>query len=312
MKKINCMWLVVGSWLLLTTNDLLPTNYCYAQTDTTLSTITAVTTIGLTDYFPIQRDLSGTYTWRRITGQSMWDRITDTTEARITTLLNASNSWNGINNFDGATFNANAHGTVTFNDSTKMGSAALPFYTQRLYPLTTGGYIGTSSNPYTTMYANYFMIVNPTGAPGDTVQISYDGINIKFNAPITGEIDSLVVSTITANQSTYTIANITDSIITFDATNTSLVLLSTPGDVTSPGISKIADAYADIGKEVTIFNTSQTDTVLFKQYSAGDDNLFLAGNFYMGQNDVLVIQRVGILPGISWIEKSRSTNVNAP
>lgn len=269
-----------------------------------LSTMDSVTSFQPTDLFWLNTKPSSSFLNRKVSWSYLRSNMIDYIDG-------LANTWALRQTFNGGTFGSAPNGQLIAQDSVNFVSA-YPFLVNYIDRTVASSRIGTTASPFLAVYAKNFIIPNAGGTDSVVIGLNDNEDAVKIIGNVQVDIDSAVVSNIVLTQSTYSVANIGDSIITFADTATSLILLATPGDVTSPGISKIEHAYAPLGQEITIFNTSSTDTVLFKQYSAGDDNLFLAGNFYMGQNDVLVIQRVGILPGVAWIEKSRSTNVNAP
>lgn len=296
--------------LLLTAYCLLP-EITYAQpTYDSVAAFTAKTTIGVTDIFPFQTKVSNKYTWRKITGASMWDRITDTTEARITALLAASNSWAGINNFDGATFNADAHGKVTFADS--VVSATLLNFFAGIFPYNATSFVGSASNPYLRMYSKNFVLVNTAGT--DSVYISIDA-NGKVSIPSltvteTMSIDSSASFDVIAyTPHEYTVPNIGDTILTLTSTNRySMIELDLPGNM-NPGISRIYVQGAQKGMVLRLYNMDASYAAKFNDYVGNDDNLYLSAGFDFGQYDYLELMCVvESIIGQTWIETGRSNN----
>lgn len=313
MKKTDFRSLKLGARIfLITIFYLLTTDYCFAQTTDSVAAFTDKTTIGLTDIFPFQTKVSNKYTWRKITGANMFNRITDTTEARVTALLAASNSWTGINNFDGATFNADAHGVVTFNDSVVMGSAALPFYATRVYPLGTGGFIGTAAKYYTSMYANSFVVMNSGGTDSVVINVNDDGAlsipNLTVTETVT--IDSAASFNVLAFEPhSFSIPNTTDTILTItSADRYSVIMLDLPGDVT-PGISRIYVEGAQKGMVLRIYNDDAIGYCIFKDFVDSDDNLYMTANLTMNKYDYIEFMCVvESIIGQTWMETGRSNN----
>lgn len=287
-------------------------SYAQASYDSVAS-FTAKTTIGVTDIFPFQTKVANKYTWRKITGASMWDRITDTTEARITTLLNASNSWNGINNFDGATFNSGSHGKVLFNgDSVVVTTSIWALWLQRY---SASAIIGNYNAPFFNIYARTFTIVNAYG--NDSASITYDDSTLTFsknveipNLTITDEFimdSSSNFNSIIYKYKLFSIPNTGDTIMTF-TTREPFVELDLPGNVT-PGISRFDMSKATLGQIVRIFNGEVSYTVILKDYVGNDDNLYLSANFTMGKNDIIELMCISPTKGSQiWVEVSRSNN----
>jgi len=286
---------------------------CFGQASyDSVAAFTAKTTIGVTDIFPFQTKVANKYTWRKITGQSMWDRITDTTEARITTLLNASNSWNGINNFDGATFNAGAHGTVTFGDSV-VSLATTRLHQMRRYNAVSN--IAAATEPMNNVYAKAFVVINDT--ENDSCVIFYDDSTLTFSKDIsmpnltiteTVSMDSgTVFNTFVLGIDAYSPITVADTIITFPVGQVPIAAFILPGNLTD-GISRITGTAFTNGQIIVLRNATVPYTILLKDYVSGDDNLYLAGNFTMGYNDILTLMCIAEEPALAWVEVSRSNN----
>lgn len=280
-----------------------------AQTYDSVASFTSKTTIGTTDIIPFQTKVSNKFTWRRMIGSNLWNQITDTTEARITALLNASNSWNGINNFDGATFNAGSHGGITANDSLFMGTGAF-IYSKFIEPGTAGGRVGSASKYYTSMYSQNFVVINSGGT--DSAYINFADGFVTFDRPIIGSYSpdsSSSITNIGYGVYNYTISNMSDSVLTLQDTS-AVIYFNLPGNVANmERIVYAGDEYGS-GRVVKIFNDAAVDIITFKDYDAGDadHNLQLAGDFAMGQYDFLELMYVDIAGTFYWIEISRSNN----
>ncbi|EFK95510.1 hypothetical protein LDC_2476 [sediment metagenome] len=272
-----------------------------------VASFTDKTTIGVTDITPLQTKVANKYTWRKITGLNLWNQITDTTEARITTLLGASNSWNGINDFDGATFNSGSHGKVTFSDSAIFTSRT---EVGTLYPYNATSFIGDAGDPFLRIYSKNFVLINSGGTDSAYINIGSGG---EIEIPrLTVTEQFIMDSSSSLNSIIYTykkfeVPNTGDTIMTF-TTKEPFVELDLPGNVT-PGISRFDITGAAKGQVVRIYNGEASYTIILEDYVSGDDNLYLSANFTMGTNDV--IELMCIDPSVSaqkWIEISRSNN----
>jgi hypothetical protein len=287
---------------------------CFGQASyDSVAAFTAKTTISLTDIFPFQTKVTNKYTWRKITGASMWDRITDTTEARITTLLNASNSWNGINNFDGATFNSGSHGKVLFNGDSVVCTTQM--FTHGIQRTQASSMIGRFDVPFFNIYSKTFTIVNPGG--NDSAQVSYDDSTITFsknismpNLTITGTVNmdsGTVFNTFVLGIDAYSPITVADTIITFPVGQVPIAAFILPGNLTD-GISRITGTAFTNGQIIVLRNATVPYTILLKDRVGGDDNLYLEGNFTMGYNDIITLMCIAEEPALAWVEVSRSNN----
>ena len=299
--------LIMLTCLMLTAYSL----QLYAQaTYDSVAAFTAKTTIGLTDIFPFQTKVSNKYTWRKITGASMWDRITDTTEARITTLLNASNSWNGINNFDGAIFNSGSHGTVLFNGDSVVCTTQM--WTHGIQRYSASSIIGRNTAPFFNVYAKTFTVINTAETDSATISIDASG---KISIPSlvitqTMSIDSSASFNVIAyTPHEYTVPNIGDTILTLTSANRySMIELDLPGNM-NPGISRIYVQGAQKGMVLRLYNMDASYAAKFNDYVGNDDNLYLSAGFDFGQYDYLELMCVvESIIGQTWIETGRSNN----
>lgn len=275
--------------------------YSQASYDS-VAQFTDKSTIGITDIFPFQTKVANKYTWRKLTGANMFNRITDTTEARITALLAASNSWAGINNFDGATFNADAHGRVTFGDS--VSSATLLNFFAGIFPYNSTSFVGSAANPYLRMYSKNFVLVNSGGT--DSAYINIVGGKISMDSlEVTGEVDlpdSATFSGIALSEDNYQPTLTSDSIIVLTSISSSIVI-NPPGSMGSPGIEKITMTGAGNGQLLVVTNR-QAVTIVFQDSNA-DGNLYLATDFSMGQWGHLTLKYNSNI--LKWIEVARSS-----
>ena len=286
---------------------ILLSTVCFGQASyDSVAAFTSKTTISLTDIFPFQTKVANKYTWRKITGTSMWDRITDTTEARITTLLNASNSWNGINNFDGATFNSGSHGKVIYADSVWQQTGS--HYVNWMVPSTSPtGTVGTVGIPYYRMYSKGFVPMNPEG--NDSCVISYDDSTLTFDKTIqAAEIKGL--STISHTDLVYSVPDVADSVDTVGYAN--VVLFSLPG-ANMTNLETIVMSDIPTGSaHIVIFKAQSSDppyTVTLQDRdgtNSSDGNLELSGDFTLTEDDpikLMYIEGEGV-----WYEISESDN----
>lgn len=281
-----------------------------AQTYDSLASFTAVTSLNATDLMPMQIKVSNKYKWRKITGASLWSRMRDTTQAQLTTLLNTSNSWNGINNFDGATFNSGSHGKVTFSDSvifasrTEIGS---------LYPYNATSFMGDQTDPFLRIYSKNFVLVNTAGTDSVVINVGTDGSLSIPNLTISGsmKIDSSATTDVMAfTPHSYTVPNTGDTILTLATANRySLIELDLPGNM-SPGISRLYVQGAQKGMIIRFYNGDASYSMEFEDLVGDDDNLYMAGDFAsMAKYDYIEFQCVvESIVGQTWIETGRSNN----
>ena len=185
-QSILLMAALLLAGLLLTA--ALPTNPTGpgVPADSTVSQLTAVTTAAGTDVLYI---VSGGNS-RKISWSSLMSIIRDSLEARG---YSTAGDWS----FDGATFDAGSAGKVIFNDSTVANAG---FYmngtinrSRSIYPFTNNvSDIGSTSPSYTRyarvaarfIYADQFILTNPSSPSTDTVFFSYDGNKITLSASL--------------------------------------------------------------------------------------------------------------------------------
>lgn len=281
--------------------------FTFAQQDTSLTNILNKTTLSATDIVPFQITSGGNWYWRKITGANFWTQARDTTQAQLTTLLNASNSWNGINNFDGATFNAGSHGGVSVLDSLDWVTA----YGQFLFPPSLGAlsWIGSGAVPYDAIYSQSFVIINSGGSDSMTV-VYEDGVT-TFEGVV--EADTIKgLSTITFYGDGIIPSDVNDSTITIEYTN-SLQFLLPGADMDNLEEIIMSDMpTGDVAHSLYIWiNESQDYNITFQDIdgtNSSDGNLQLNGDFDMDAGDMLHIQWLGNYDGGLWIEVSRSDN----
>ena len=185
-QSILLMAALLLAGLLLTA--ALPTNPTGpgVPADSTVSQLGAVTTAAGTDVLYI---VSGGNS-RKISWSSLMSIIRDSLEARG---YSTAGDWS----FDGATFDAGSAGKVIFNDSTVANAG---FYmngtinrSRSIYPFTNNvSDIGSTSPSYTRyarvaarfIYADQFILTNPSSPSTDTVFFSYDGNKITLSASL--------------------------------------------------------------------------------------------------------------------------------
>ena len=293
----------------------------YAQpTYDSVASFTSVTSLGATDIIPMQIKVSNKYTWRKITGASLWSRMRDTTQAQLTSFKDLSNSWNGINNFDGATFNSGSHGGVVFDDSVTFTSNQVRFEYIRRYDAQSS--IGLGSAPFDRIYANWFLATNPEG--NDSVSISYDDSTLTFTMPATGTLE---IPNLTITQSVMVDSgagfrqiiyepNGVSGISTTDTTLSlsssqkyCLALIDLAGNTSSPGISYFNITGATIGYTIRLVDVDVNFVITLKDFVGNDDNLYLTADLTLSQYDFLELMCIDETVGDQiWIETGRSNN----
>ena len=150
--------------------------------DSALSSLAAATSLSGTDIIYVV--VSGNS--RKLAWSDLMAQIRDTLEARnfVTT-----GDWQ----FVGAYFNAGANGRVTFADSVVFSSFVHLngiTYSHNLYPATTDLYsLGNTLGRWDKIkgrlvYADQYIITNPSAPSTDTLIISYDGEKMNFNSNI--------------------------------------------------------------------------------------------------------------------------------
>jgi len=306
MKTLNK---IILFGLMLTAYSLMP-EAVYAQvTYDSIPSYTAKTTISSTDLFLLATKVSNKFSWRKFTGISFWTWWNANYDTSETALLNASNSWNGINNFDGATFNVGAHGGVNFLDSINLQGTA---YFSVLMRRTSSSYIGTVALPIYSLSTRFLNIVGETGADSVTISIDADGALSIPNLTITETItidSSATFDVIAFTPHSDTVPNVTDTILTLVATNRySLIMLDLPGDIT-PGISRIYVQGAQKGMILRIYNDDNIGYITFKDLVSGDDNLYMSGNFSLSKYDFIEFQCVvESIIGQTWMQTNEQNN----
>ena len=237
------------------------------------------------DIFAIQEDSSSTYTWRKVFFSDFFEALRDSMDLYYGQLT-ISNDFTGINTFDGATFNADAHGTVTFNDST-ISNATL--WTGALYPKDVDGTytLGLPARPWYDIYAHEFTVINPEH--NDSASITFDDslITISRDVNFTGTVQMsdamLMDSTALIKVQNFewhsvTISNLGDTILTLTTSDLySAIELDLPGNL-DPGISNFQIDTAAKGMVLKIYNGDATYDAVFIDIVSGDDNLYMSGN----------------------------------
>lgn len=285
-----------------------------AQSYDSVAAFTNITIFGATDLAVTQTKVSNAYAWRKITGLNFWAQVRDTTEAYGYAGLSLSNSFTGINDFDGATFNAGAHGTVTMDDSVLTGG----LWTNWLHARQAVSYIGWLTDPFLYIWTKNLVIVNDE--ENDSVTFSYDDSLLtidkptKFTQLVTlgddlGFDSSYAMKNTVYKSSVYTIANTGDSVLIIYADSCALIELSLPGNVTNLENIVFEDA-AGLGKGAVIRIWHKAiNTVFFEDAAATEDGVMqLAGDFTMGAFDYLELLHFYTGAYWSWIEISRSNN----
>lgn len=304
MKRLNIKLLI----LLVTGYCLLFTGDSHAQVtyDSTAS-FTSKTTIGATDIFGFQTKVSNKFAWRRMIGSNFWIQARDTTQAQITTLKNASNSWNGINNFDGATFNSGSHGGVTFQDSTTLQGTS---YFSILMRRTSSSYIGTKALPIYSLSTIFLNVVNAAGTDSTVIYkdpITGDVVIPNLTVTETVTIDSgASLQTLILDETTYTPGTVADTVMNISNPR-AYILCQLPGDITT-GISALNIQGATAGQMLVFINNSASYIMKFNDFVGNDDNLILSANFALGYRDTIILMCSGTAESPFWIEISRSNN----
>lgn len=304
MKRLNIKLLI----LLVTGYCLLFTGDSHAQVtyDSTAS-FTSKTTIGATDIFGFQTKVSNKFAWRRMIGSNFWIQARDTTQAQITTLKNASNSWNGINNFDGATFNSGSHGKVTIDDSLLMIGT---LYSSHIRPTSETKTIGIRSNSFYAMYARAFVVVNAAGTDSSVIYkdpITGDVVIPNLTVTETVTIDSgASLQTLILDETTYTPGTVADTVINISNPR-AYILCQLPGEITT-GISALNIQGATAGQMLVFINNSTSYIMKLNDFVGNDDNLILSANFALGYRDTIILMCSGTAESPFWIEISRSNN----
>lgn len=302
---------LVVTGLLLTA--ALPTNPTGPGTpaDSTVSQLTAATTASGTDVYYIVSGGSS----KKITHATLMSIIRDSIKARS---YATAGDWS----FDGATFDNNSAGKVTFNDSVVFAAGWYATSTGKTYsmiPSTTNSYyIGNGTyrygyGYYGSLYANQFIVTNPSSPSLDTLlAISYDGTDLVFgplsydvgNDIITLGADSSVLQNLCLSEANYNFSLATDSVITL-ANIESGVIISKSLGVAVTGLETINMTNAGDG-QVLVITSRAGYTVTFEDEATTGGNLKLAGNFAMAEDDVLTLKYKS--SNNKWIEVSRSNN----
>lgn len=226
----------------------------------------------------------------------------------------SANTFTQRQTFTGAAFSAASYGTVTFNDSVSVPTA---IYSKKYNPYDATSTMGSSTSPMAQIYTRQLFFPNTEG--NDSVTISYDDSTLSFDKALrfsgltiteNVSIDSgATLKAIIYDNQVHTISDVADSIITLTSYSPS-VELSLPGDVTSPGISRIHLNEATKGQVLVFWNPSGSYSITFTQSVADDDNLLMAGDITLAYADNITFQYIGLSGGKQlWMEVSRSNNV---
>lgn len=217
----------------------------------------------------------------------------------------SSNTFTGIQTFNGATFAAGSHGVTTFADSAIFTSRTELSST---YPYNATSFMGSTADPFLRMYAKNFWVVNSAG--DDSVAISYNETDDAVN------IDNLTIGTQVNMDSAVGFQNINfishqididdvgDSVISVGQKMTS-IWLNLPGDM-QESLEELSISGFSVGDFVIIYNGDATDTCTFEDITGGDGdcNMQLAGDFNMNsQYDSIALLCVSVADGVTnWIE----------
>ncbi|MCP4394537.1 MAG: hypothetical protein GY804_09770 [Alphaproteobacteria bacterium] len=245
----------------------------------TLSSRDSITTIVETDIMLWQTDDTGfknrQMSWRILRGQisGYLDGIPLT--------------WAAIQDFNGANFTAGSHGGTTFSDSVYHNTGV--HYVNWLYPAASAiPGIGTLSSPYRTIYSKQFIVPNEEG--NDSVLVSFDDSTLTINRDVSFSSGVNITDDITMDSAavfnvfnfephSYTVPNTGDTILTLTTSDLySSIKLDLPGDI-DPGISKIQVDTASEGMVLRFYNADEDYEMIFLDVVAGDDNLYMSGNF---------------------------------
>lgn len=267
-----------------------------------VSEMDSIITLVNTDLFWVNHDIgSSTFGHRQLS----WNNLKTNTRNY---LLGSNNTWTKRQTFSsGATFSSASYGTITFLDSVTTTG----LWTNWLHRNTSTAMIGELSAPFLYIYARNFVTVNSTGT--DSVVISFDGTTLNIDTEvkvadlqITNELsvpDSAIFTGIALSQTEYAPSFVTDSVVTLSNIASS-VEIRPPGSMSSPGIEKIVMTKAGDGQVLVVTN-AQSFTMVF-QDNESDGNLYLAGDFSMGQWGSLTLMYNS--KKLKWIELSRSNN----
>ena len=256
-------------------------------------------------------DSSGTPTWRYTLFSTFFSAIEDTADLYYPR-LSLSNTFTGINAFNGATFGAGAHGKVIFVDSLVNTSGIT--YLNFGKPVSALAYWGSVAQPYNQVTARNFVVVN--AEENDSAYINLDDSTISFTKALklTDNISFDSASTFSVfnfEPHPYTIPTVGDTILTLTTSNLfSCIELDLPGDLT-PGISNFQIDTATKGMVLRIYNADALYDAYFVDLVGGDDNLYMSGNFTQtaGHYDFIEFQCVDATKGAQkWMQTSKSDN----
>ena len=292
---------------------VLLTTYAYSQTK--VSDMDSITTMVTTDLFWINKDIgSSTFAHRQLSWTNLRNQMIDYIDG-------LANTWALKQTYSsGATFSAGANGGVTFGDTV---TANAPFRFGYAYNLPTadatvslGGFVGVTPYWFSWVWthnigSDALWVYNDER--NDSVSITYDDSTLTFDKKITvGQLsvtgsfaipDSATFDGLALSEDNYSPSFVTDSVITLTSVSSSIIIIP-PGAMATPGIEKVLMTGAGEGQLLVITNYTASSVTF--QDDEGDGNLKLAGDFAMGQADILMLKYSSAKT--YWYEISRSAN----
>jgi len=275
-----------------------------------VASFTEKTTIGATDLMLIQTKISNKYTWRKLTGLSLWNFVDQVIDTNKTSFLATSNTFTGIQTFNGAVFDAGSHGLVLFDGDSVVCTTQM--FTHGIQRYSVSSIIGRNTAPFFNVYTKTLTIINSAETDSSVITLDDNGDVSIPNLTVTEtiNIDSTAsLRLIRYAHHDYTIPNSTDTILTILAADRySLIELDLPGNITN-GISRLYVEGATIGTVICFYTEETSFEMLFKNYSGSDDNIYMGSNFTMGKYDMIeFICVVESIIGQTWAQRYRSDN----
>lgn len=280
-----------------------------------LSTMTEVTSLDTADLFWVNEFVTPNWVNRKLKWLNLRSNMIDYIDG-------LANTWAQRQTFsNGATFSAASYGTVSFTDTVSSSHAMTG---KIILPYDITSQVGTPANPFFRISARTFYI--PNTESNDSVAITYDDSTLSINKTLNvsglevsssvtfSDVDvsfdsGSVFNSMVFGNATYAPATVGDSIITLTTFSPSRQL-DLPGNITSPGISKLHVNGASMGQIIRFWNLSDVYTLTFTKLVGDDDNLYMSADMTLGQLDNITFQCVDpSASGQVWMEISR-TNVS--
>ena len=271
----------------------------------------SVTTLKQTDIMSWQTSVGGVFKGR----QMSWRLMSAETRAYV---LSSTNTFTGLNYFNGGVHLAGAHGEVTFADSVWMTAE---LYTSTITPRTNLAWgLGQYGRRYLwgyieDIYTAKIHILDPASSDStDGVEITYDGRYVDFGT-VNLTADTITgLTAISQWEGGHTVSSVTDSIITVDYGNNVAFLLPGANMLTLEHITMSEIPTGAVHNVTFWILDSQDYNIIFHDVdgtNSSDGNLQLNGDFDMDAGDSLTLQwRDGqtATSGGDWQEVSRSNN----